>query len=194
MKNIKMSCSKCEYFGQRGCEEREYLRREGKDCFKLESKEKTMDIKKELQDLCDRYKAEAEAILAKAEKREYCGYISAGHVVESGWSNILDWKESCAIGNCSFTKEAAEFATKKLKAIAELKRFAEEHNNEIDWKDDTSHKWHSMYDCDEDNFVILNYILYKYLTARFSSEENTKAAIEAIGKERPKKYCFEVKE
>lgn len=164
-----------------------------------------MDVKKELQDLCDRYKAEAEAILAKAkkaekkawkpEKEEYCCYITdSGHVEGSTWSNILDWRESYAIGNCFPTKEAAEFAVEKLKVIAELKRFAEEHNEEIDWKAPMQQKVNLAYS-HEFNRIEHNILgSWQSNDIYFSSVEIANAAIEAIGEERLKKYYFEVEE
>lgn len=161
-----------------------------------------MDIKKELQDLCDRYKAEAEAILAKAEKKAWKPEVGKTYYWITGEGLIADWswqederysKNNYAIGNCFPTKEAAEFAVEKLKVIAELKRFAEEHNEEIDWGN-SERKWSLAFD------VPLNHIRplwakeIKNNSVYFSSEEIAKAAIEAIGEERLKKYYFEVEE
>lgn len=163
-----------------------------------------MGIKKELQDLCDRYKAEAEAMLnkAKAEKKawkpengESCyNILNGGLISHEIWFDSVDLFDNFyAIGNCFPTKEAAEFAVEKLKVIAELKRFAEEHNEPIDWEDEGTGRYFIEYNlrCD---MITVDGIYNDFLDRNicFSSEEIAKAAIEAIGEERLKKYYFEV--
>lgn len=161
-----------------------------------------MDIKKELQDLCDRYKAEAEKILerAKTEKKPwkpedeepYYFAIGNGHVLKEYYKPAALDNARYSLGNCFPTKEAAEFAVEKLKVIAELKRFAEEHNEEIDWKN-IKQKKHCITYCHlKGEFEIDVWNTWTTGGIYFSSEEIAKAAIEAIGEERLKKYYFEV--
>lgn len=161
-----------------------------------------MDIKKELQDLFDSYKAAAEAILAKAEKKAWKpegGDIFYrvdfdGQVIQSCWIDSPWDKGSCAIGNCFPTKEAAEFAVEKLKVIAELKRFAEEHNEPTDWKLPMQEKFSLSYSHEYKRIENNIWGTWQSNDIYFSSEEIAKAAIEAIGEERLKKYYFEVEE
>lgn len=162
-----------------------------------------MDIKKELQDLCDRYKAEAEKILekAKAEKKvwkpvqgeNYWFVGGNGDPCLSSWNDhAISPEYRYSVGNCFKTEEEVKFAVEKLKVVAELKRFAEEHNEKIDWMDDRTKKFCISYDNKNKKFDFdWNYLIHKAVTY-FSSEEIAKAAIEAIGEERLKKYYFEV--
>ena len=56
-----------------------------------------------------------------------------GCTQEYNWHNNDFCWQCYTIGNYFKTREEAEFAVEKLKVIAEMKRFAEEHNEWIDW-------------------------------------------------------------
>lgn len=101
------------------------------------------------------------------------------------------------IGNCFQTKEKAEFAVERLKVIAELKRFAQEHNEkEIDWRDYSQCKYYIYCEYHEHvEYIDVGCVKEcKSNDIYFTSEEIAQQAIEAIGKDRIKKYYFEVED
>lgn len=110
------------------------------------------------------------------------------------WDNDSLDDNLYSIGNCFRTQEEAEFALEKQKVHTELKRFALEHNEtEIDWNDSDQKKYYLMYDYYE-NRIFTSYNKFtKTPIVYFTSKEIAEQAVEAIGKERLKKYYFEVK-
>lgn len=109
------------------------------------------------------------------------------------WANDAPDKCKYAIGNCFRTHEEAEFAVEKLKVIAELKRFAQEHNEKIDWKDGGWKYW-ITYDYTGNKFFYMSTITSKRNDIYFTSEKIAQQAIEAIGADRLKKYYIEVED
>lgn len=100
-----------------------------------------------------------------------------------------------SIGNCFKTIEEARFAIEKLKVIAELKRFAQEHNEyEIDWTNNSWKYYLSYNHLSIKSIVIISTITVQGANIYFTSEEIAKKAIESIGKDRLKKYYFEVED
>lgn len=113
----------------------------------------------------------------------------------SKWFGRLDLA-LYALGNCFKTIEEAEFVVEKLKVIAELKRFAQEHNDPIDWKNINQEKWTFVYHHQNkvmSVYVDAHYYLEHANNTYFSSEELCQQAIQAIGEDRIKKYYLEVK-
>lgn len=101
-----------------------------------------------------------------------------------------------AIGNCFKTREEAKFAIERLKVIADLKRFALEHNEgEIDWSNRCQNK-HFLYFNHDKNRTCISACTYSQYAQciYYTSIEIARAAIQEIGEERIKKYYFEVKE
>ena len=101
-------------------------------------------------------------------------------------------KKMFLIGNRFKTKEEAEFAVERLKVIAELSDFAE--GNEAVWDGDTGH-WQIFYTF----FAPLQHLTCEECYTRkseglyFPSKEAAEAAVEAVGRERVKKYYLGVK-
>lgn len=97
-----------------------------------------------------------------------------------------------ATGNCFKTKEEAEFEAERLKVISELKRFAEEHNDPIDWEDTLQNKWFiGAYTAK--NTIGCSFVSsFKSNDIYFSSREIAQQAISEIGEERIKKYYLGV--
>ena len=113
------------------------------------------------------------------------------------WGNDCTDEYLYSIGNCFPTKEETVFAIERLKVIAELKRFAQEHNEkEIDWRDYRQCKYFIY--CEYHEHV--EYIDVgcekecKSNDIYFTSEEIALQAIDAIGEDRIKKYYFEVED
>lgn len=102
-------------------------------------------------------------------------------------------KRTFIIGNCFKTIEEAEFALEKQKVITELKRFALENNGcKLDWNDDTTSKCYLCYNHRESKIDVSFNSFLQAAVIYFSSEDIAKQAIKTIGKDRLKKYYFEV--
>lgn len=96
--------------------------------------------------------------------------------------------------NCFKTKEEAEFRLEQIKVYYELKNFADENNDKINW-DDGSIKYHiyidKTYNCIHvDQAAFTQSIGQIY----FSSREIAQQAIEKVGADRIRMYLFGVKE
>ena len=98
-----------------------------------------------------------------------------------------------SLGNCFKTEEEAAFRLEQIKVYNELKNFADENNEEIEWKNGTA-KYIITFDT-EDEKIETNIIFYIQDIAQiyFSSKELAEQAIEKVGADRIKKYLFGVK-
>lgn len=93
-----------------------------------------------------------------------------------------------AVGNCFKTEEERDVAVEYLMIVAELKRFAIDHNAEIDW-DDHSQKKYKLCWNRETQQVDSTWSRRKITDGiYFSSHEVAMAAVKAIGEERIKKF------
>lgn len=131
----------------------------------------------------------------KPKDEEDCWYVDYEGDIESfNWYGSDFDRFLYASGNCFRTREEAEFYKEKLLVTAELQRFADEHNGEIDWEDDSSLKYYLYYDyADEKVLIDFSYFI-KHSDIIFSNENICQQAIETIGEERIKKYYLGVKE
>ena len=117
------------------------------------------------------------------------GQISI-HVI---WYNTPTDNNSLMVGNCFKTREEAEFEVERLKVIKELKDYALKHNeSEIDWKN--KEKWYIYYDYSCSAFFSAWTYKMGLNTVYFTSSEIADNAIKSIGKNRLKKYYFEIEE
>ena len=81
-------------------------------------------------------------------------YIGNGVVEYGCWDGLTYDLQNYSIGNCFKTEDEALFIVQKLKLIAELKRFALEHNTEpIDLKNYDQTKYYFYYDRENDEIV-----------------------------------------
>lgn len=98
-----------------------------------------------------------------------------------------------AMGNYFETKVDAEFAVEKYKVYQELKRFADENNDPIDWSNPLQDKFYIMWDYE--NYSI-RYTFSRWMKTLdaiyFSSKKLAMKAVEKVGEDRIKKYLFEV--
>ena len=117
---------------------------------------------------------------------------------------LVSWNDSdindslYTIGNCFKTKEEAEFAVEKLKVTTKLKRFAQEHNEKIDWHDSDCNginwKYYLAYEYPIKSIIICATERVQGADVYFTSKELAQEAIKAIGADRLKKYYFEVED
>ena len=128
------------------------------------------------------------------DKKEYYFINAGGRICDDIWTNCILDNNLYAIGNCFKTEEEAEFALEKLKVITELKRFAQEHNEKIDWNNDDQPKYHLCYSYFSDS-ILISFAYYKKLNViSFTSREIAQQAIKTIGADRLKKHYFEVED
>lgn len=129
----------------------------------------------------------------KPECGETYFYIGSRVYISRWLDDDID-RTRYAIGNCFKTQEEAEFASERQRVITELKRFALEHNEEIDWNNKNQYKFNLFYSYCDNSIRVESWHSCRYHGFYFSSEEIAKQAIKEIGEERIKKYYFEVNE
>lgn len=163
-----------------------------------------MEIKLNMENLTEQERDTLLGLVEKANKQkvwkpkkdERCWYVNVGgtaHCFDFA-ENYAHHKNMIAIGNCFRTCEEAEFAVEKLKVIAELKRFAEEHNErKIDWKE-TYSKYMIIYGYSSKALLVDASIATKHNNVYFTSKGIAQQAIDTIGADRLKKYYFEVED
>lgn len=87
------------------------------------------------------------------------------------------------------TEEEAQRYAKVLETERQLKKFADEHNDVIDWSDINQHKWNLCYYYSRYEVSPIRCCGVKESrTIYFSSEEIAQQAIDEIGKEKIKNY------
>lgn len=121
-------------------------------------------------------------------------FLSASGIVQGGtWSYDGSDFSRQRIGNTFLTREDAEFASRRLKVIAELKEYAKEFSNE-EWMDKNLPKYYIglEYGCRGLSCYMAHW--RRGLDLCFESEEKAQEAIKAVGEDRVKKYYLGVKE
>lgn len=105
------------------------------------------------------------------------------------WYNDKTDKHMLSIGNMFRTREDAEFMLERLKVLAELRRLT---NGFVpDWWNGDQEKYVLQYYSEDDEIDIKHYFVLNHgAPVYFQSEEDAKAAVEAIGVDRLKKYYF----
>jgi len=112
----------------------------------------------------------------------------------TSWNNYcgLD-AEHLIMGNYFKTKEEADFALQKHLVYQELKQFADENNDPIDWCDGRSAKYIITYCNVEKRICIDCWATTQFMgCVWFSSMELAEQAIQKVGEDRIKKYLFGV--
>lgn len=110
------------------------------------------------------------------------------------WFDSLEEKALYTYNNCFKTKEEAEFRLEQIKIYNELKNFADENNDEMDWHNETQEKYYIIFIGAENKL----WVDYKYTNIfigqiYFSRQELAEQAIKEVGEERIKKYLFGIK-
>lgn len=125
----------------------------------------------------------------------YWYIMHCGDIASTSWSNYcgLD-AELFTMGDCFKTKEEAEFALEKHKVYLELKNFADENNDPIDWGNKKQEKYIINYcTADKKSVFVDSWATYQFIgCVYFSSYKLAKQAIQKVGEDRIKKYLFGV--
>lgn len=151
--------------------------------------------RKQLIELVEKSNKKKSKVWEPADREEYYYVRSDGEVLHGYYEKCCSFDCSIySIGNCFRTEEEAKFVVEKIKVTAELKKLAEENNEELNWKNEDQPKYHLIYNYESKNIIIDYTCKYKFNSIYFSSKEIAKRAIETIGEKRLKKYYFEVEE
>lgn len=133
----------------------------------------------------------------KPEDSETIYSVEADGIITKGEFNENSFYDKYLVftNNCFRTEEEAKFRVEQIKVYNELKNFADENNDEIDWNNIQQQKYYIYYDwkCKIVN-VFHAHEQSKSINVYFSNRELAHYAIEQIGEERIKKYLFEVKD
>lgn len=136
----------------------------------------------------------------KPKNRDKYYYIdSYGYVVDKMFIEEIPDVYRLSINNCFKTEEEAEFRLEQIKVYYELKNFADENNDDIDWNDD-EFKYHicNKYtdETASNRYIGINPAIVTQSIGEiyFSSEKIAHQALAKVGVDRIKKYLFEVEE
>jgi hypothetical protein len=132
----------------------------------------------------------------KPEHSERYYYVDCYGEVDVAVFDENDELESFGLltNNCFKTREEAEFRLEQIKVYYELKNFADENNDEIDWNRNTC----KYCICTDRAYGHPNLHISRGIYSQtigqiyFSSEQLAQQAIDKIGANRIKKYLFEV--
>lgn len=120
------------------------------------------------------------------EVHEKYWYINFdGKILSNIWFGIDKDKGKLALGNVFNTKEEAEYELERRKVIVELTRLSCKYNEYLD-------VWRLSYDIRRKKLTFLQCNSVKDFGFYFESVEEGKKAIKEVGKDRIKKYLFEV--
>lgn len=115
-----------------------------------------------------------------------CGYVNKV-------MNVNDSSDDgyISLSNCFKTREEAEFRLEQIKVYNELKNFADENNDEIDWNNGSQPKFYIYYDSEDKKVSINSNYYWKSLSQiYFSNTKSVDQAIKVVGEDRIKKYLF----
>lgn len=144
---------------------------------------------------------EIDKCIVKAPKTVYdlkdgdrCFFLMVSGIVQEGiWRDDMISLSMLSIGNMFLAEEDAEFASERLKVIAELKKYAKEFSDE-EWMNKDLRKYHIGFDYGYGGISCYISNRRRYSEIYFESSEKANEAIEAVGEDRVKKYYLGVKE
>lgn len=124
----------------------------------------------------------------------YFFLMVSGIVQEGIWRNDdSNFDMERRIGNTFLTIEDAKFASERLKVIAELKKYAKEFSDE-EWMNKDLPKYFIGFEYKFGGFSCYIANLRRGSEIYFESIQKANEAIEAVGKDRVKKYYLGVKQ
>lgn len=128
----------------------------------------------------------------KPKKGENYYYImSSGATHDQYFTSISADNFRILTNNYFKTREEAEFRIEQIKVYNELKNFADENNEEIDWSEFSSTKYFIYLSCSDKTLSVSgNYSVRYQGPIYFSSRELAEQAIKKVGANRIKKYLF----
>ena len=127
----------------------------------------------------------------RAKNREYFNIYTTGNVNDYVDDAVADGQRY-EYGNYFTDKALAEKMAKRIGLMLRMQRWADEHNEKINWDNHESYKYHLYYDyMSEGLFVSLICITQNIGQIYFSSRELAEQAIEIFGDEIIEAYVKE---
>lgn len=123
----------------------------------------------------------------------YLFLTNVGAIMTGIWHNDDSDHNRLRFGNVFLTEEDAKFASKRLKVIAELKKYAKEFSDE-EWMNKDLPKYFIGFEYKFGGFSCYIANLRRGSEIYFESIQKANEAIESVGKDRVKKYYLGVKE
>ena len=121
----------------------------------------------------------------------YWFFYQSHQVSFSVWNDAFNDKLFLEIGNCFPTKEAAEFASERLKVLAEMKQFA----FQPDWSNKIQEKWAIYYNHASTSIkFVVRHQCDIGAPVYFGTRERAEQCVTAVGEDRLLKYFFGVEE
>ena len=113
-----------------------------------------------------------------------------GDIMESNHFGFV--QRYLIFGRAFPTREQAQFFAEKELVLAEIQRYADEHNEgEIDWSDDNKEKWEILYNNNIGKIDVASFIYYQTINSNcFTSQQTALDCIKTVGEDRIKKYLF----
>ena len=159
-----------------------------KEFFEKELDERLAAIKAEMLQKFEETQEEQEDVFPKYGDKYY--YLTVRGNIESAiWTDGEFDRCLLAIGNLFKTEEEAKFERERRKVIAELKKYAEDR----EWDVNNDH-YFITWDYAIDNIAYHIHSTLKHADIYFESEERAMEAVEAVGEDRVRRFYLEVED
>lgn len=150
----------------------------------------TQSEREQLMKLVEKGNKNKSKVWKPAMGEEYFSIGADSEILYSRWENDSYGLGAYSMGNCYPTEEDAKFAIEKQKVFVELQRYADEHNDKIDWDNDCQNKYYIYYDHSEEKIDAYANQYSQSNATYFSNRTIAFEAVEAIGEDRIKMYLF----
>ena len=128
----------------------------------------------------------------RAEYQKRYWYLTAyGEIVEDYEINSKGDNYRYQIGNYFETKKETEEYKQEILVKADVKKWVDEHNGEIDWKDNTQEKWYFKF-CEINKRYSYGYMYIENFNIPYFTSKELADECFAIYGERWKKYVWKV--
>lgn len=159
---------------------------------KQDLENKIKELEKQLTELKEELNEPESKVFKPKIGDTYYSINGNGETIQNHWNDDRIDNMRYAIGNYFRIEEEAKFEVERLKVVNELKRFAEEHNEPIDWNNTFQSKYAIRFNVESECFIDFYTASFEGNDIYFSSKEIAEQAVETIGEERIKKYYLGV--
>ena len=161
------------------------------DKLKEEYEQKINKLREEFDDKIAKLQEEESNKRWKPKIGEIYWFIdNGGDIFYAYWDDAIIDNSRYELGNCFKSQEEASFTIEQFKVLAQLRR--EYVDDDKEWNNNDNWHWCIEYDTIEECIRIhsYHYIMSTPFNLYFSSEEQARKAINAIGEDKLKKYYF----
>lgn len=115
-----------------------------------------------------------------------------GGVSSMKWADDNYDRSVYEVGNCFKTREEALFEAERRRVIKELKDFADEHNDMLNWNNTDQYKYYIVFGTEGNCIDYFCSSRFKGVNIYFTCREFAEQAVKQVGEERIKKYYLQV--